>query len=359
MSAPAIQAEAAHAVVEELGMLHLPAEPAAQFDLRGALRRIQEAMSEDDASVPRGIWERPLKRANPEAAAREAVEALRSGGADLQVAGWLVRAWVMTRDFAGARDGLRLLHTLCRRDWATLRPVPSAADPEARERAFAWVVRHLPESLGRVPLTRAVGGTGFTWEQREAALYRERTQRAARERPGPGEATPAQIDEAAAATPTDFYLRTDRELAETLQAALALQQLLHERWDGVPPSLEPVHEQLARIRAWVAAQLADRPAAPDPVLPPERPDRPRAPEEPFPPRPGPPIRSRDDAYALLAAAADYLARTEPHSPAPWLVRRAVGWGGMGLGELLTSLIGEGYDLKTLRSLLGLAGEGRP
>ncbi|HEV3049255.1 MAG TPA: hypothetical protein VGX50_03060, partial [Longimicrobium sp.] len=78
---------------------------------------------------------------------------------------------------------------------------------------------------------------------------------------------------------------------------------------------------------------------------------------PAPPA-GFPIRSRDEAYALLEAAAGYLGRTEPHSPTPWLVRRAVAWGGMELVELLETLIDEGYDLKSLRLLLGLAGDGR-
>jgi hypothetical protein len=32
---------------------------------------------------------------------------------------------------------------------------------------------------------------------------------------------------------------------------------------------------------------------------------------------------------------------------------------MDLGELLYTLVDEGYDLTTLRSLLGLAGDGRP
>jgi type VI secretion system protein ImpA len=127
---------------------------------------------------------------------------------------------------------------------------------------------------------------------------------------------------------------------------------------------------VAEIRAWMAERLATSATPPASAAHAPAADAPEAPDadldapadEPYDapwPAYGPSIGSRDEAYALLDAAAGYLAATEPHSPAPWLVRRAVGWGGMELGELLESLIGEGYDLKSLRLLLGLAGEGRP
>ena len=36
--------------------------------------------------------------------------------------------------------------------------------------------------------------------------------------------------------------------------------------------------------------------------------------------------TREQAYATLEAVADFLARTEPHSPTPYLIRRPVNWG---------------------------------
>ena len=37
-------------------------------------------------------------------------------------------------------------------------------------------------------------------------------------------------------------------------------------------------------------------------------------------------QGREDAYRQLRGIADYLARTEPHSPVPYLIYRAVEWG---------------------------------
>jgi len=65
------------------------------------------------------------------------------------------------------------------------------------------------------------------------------------------------------------------------------------------------------------------------------------------------IRSREEAYRRLSDAADYLLRTEPHSPTPYLVMRAVAWGRMPLNELLQELVNSEGDLKQLYTLLGM------
>jgi predicted component of type VI protein secretion system len=69
------------------------------------------------------------------------------------------------------------------------------------------------------------------------------------------------------------------------------------------------------------------------------------------------IAARIEAYRKLAEAADTLMRIEPHSPTPYLVRRAIAWGGMSLVELMRHFIESGYDLKSLQSMLGMNEEG--
>jgi type VI secretion system protein ImpA len=66
-----------------------------------------------------------------------------------------------------------------------------------------------------------------------------------------------------------------------------------------------------------------------------------------------PSAARADAYRKLAEAADTLMRVEPHSPTPYLVKRAIAWGGMSLAELMRHFIDSGYDLKSLYSMLGM------
>ena len=66
-----------------------------------------------------------------------------------------------------------------------------------------------------------------------------------------------------------------------------------------------------------------------------------------------PIASRAEAYARLREASDFLLRTEPHSPVPYLVRRAISWGNMSLAEVLEQLLQKNADLATIYTLLGI------
>jgi predicted component of type VI protein secretion system len=63
--------------------------------------------------------------------------------------------------------------------------------------------------------------------------------------------------------------------------------------------------------------------------------------------------ARTEAYRKLAEAVDTLMRIEPHSPTPYLVKRAIAWGGMSLAELMRHFIDSGYDLKSLYTMLGM------
>ena len=51
-----------------------------------------------------------------------------------------------------------------------------------------------------------------------------------------------------------------------------------------------------------------------------------------------PIRSREEALAMLAYIADFYRATEPHSPMSWATGQLISWGKMSLNELVTELI---------------------
>jgi type VI secretion system protein ImpA len=55
----------------------------------------------------------------------------------------------------------------------------------------------------------------------------------------------------------------------------------------------------------------------------------------------------------LLVIAGYLARTEPHSPVPYLIRRGVEWGNKPLSELLGELISADAESRRLWTLLGV------
>ncbi|WP_432261363.1 ImpA family type VI secretion system protein [Cupriavidus sp. TMH.W2] len=63
------------------------------------------------------------------------------------------------------------------------------------------------------------------------------------------------------------------------------------------------------------------------------------------------IEDRAHAYRLIRDVADYLARQEPHSPTPYLLRRAVRWGQMPLADLMQEILREEGDIGRYFSLL--------
>jgi len=60
---------------------------------------------------------------------------------------------------------------------------------------------------------------------------------------------------------------------------------------------------------------------------------------------------------LLAEIAEFLLRAEPHSPTPYLIKRAVAWGRMPLAEVLQELVRDPNDLRAVYALLGIEGGG--
>jgi type VI secretion system protein ImpA len=65
------------------------------------------------------------------------------------------------------------------------------------------------------------------------------------------------------------------------------------------------------------------------------------------------ISSREEAYQILQEVAQYLEAIEPHSPTPYLIRRAAVWGGMSFAQLLEELVRDPNDLRIIYDFLGL------
>jgi type VI secretion system protein ImpA len=64
-------------------------------------------------------------------------------------------------------------------------------------------------------------------------------------------------------------------------------------------------------------------------------------------------RNRDEAYAALDRIANFLLRAEPHSPTPYLIRRAVKWGKLTLPQLMAEIMREEGDLNKIMDILGV------
>jgi type VI secretion system protein ImpA len=353
-----------------------PAGAPLRYD--GTYDRVREARRADDPSLPQGVWSHELKRAEWPAVVTICREALETRSKDLQLCAWLAEAWTGEHGFAGAAAGLAALLALCEHYWDGAWPRGADAEEtvEARARIFEWLDGRLAELLNATPLTRpeiADAGT-FSWLDREAALRLENAGRrdanAVRVAEARGAVTLARFDRSVGLTPTPFHAARAAALARAAYAVTRLQALLDERCGRDAPGLLRLSNLLTALRGWTEGVLATRPREEPPVPEPAMPTPdpvpaaaeavasqaavPAAAEAPAVVRVAVPTRpaSRDEAYRWLAVASDYLAGTEPHSPVPHLVRRAIAWGKLSLPELFLEFLRQGYDLNALRALLG-------
>jgi type VI secretion system protein ImpA len=351
-----------------------PAGPPLRYE--GTYDAVRAARRADDPGLPQGIWEHDLKRADWEGAAALCDAALRERSKDLQLCAWLLEAWLHLYGFAGAAAGLGVMHAVAERFWDGLHPRGGdGEDPcEARALVVEWMDGTVADALGQVPLTAPslADPDAHPWSAREGALRLENQARRdsaameAAEREGA--VTLARFDRAVSLTPAAFYAVAGASLRAAEEAAGRLQALLDERCGAAAPGLLRTRGVVSALRGWTDQVLAGRPGEATDSAPGEEPIAGESPSGavPMPSADAAQVpastvvlagrgpASRDEAFRWLRAASDYLVQTEPHSPVPYLVRRAVLWGGLSLPELMIDFQRSGYDLGALYILLGFA-----
>jgi type VI secretion system protein ImpA len=341
----------ATAEVEHL-LAPISAEAPAGTSLRyeGTYERVREARREDDPSIPQGVWERPLKTASPSVATRLCDEALASRTKDLQLAVWLADGWGHLEGLRGITRGIALVLGLCERFWETMFPELDGDGDDLRVALIDW----LDDSLAQRARLVRLG------DERSAFSIVEWERAGTEARVGASsEAAPALSRESMLAkislTGSKGWVAIRSEAGAGIAAIEALEADLARRLSALT-TLRRVKDVLRAIQA----------VARDVLKTSGEPEAPRSPEETkmgsvvSPPRiedgssPAEgPITSRADAYRRLTEAADYLLHTEPHSPVPYLIKRAIQWGNMSLAELLQEFIGNADDLVAVHRLLGM------
>lgn len=334
-------------------------------DINGGMTyaSIREARRADAPN--QGVWEKPVaKRAEWDLAEQLCSNCLREESKDLNVCAWLCEAWIHLRGLAGLADGLCLMDAMLTHYWEQVHPLPEGGDTGFRSAPFEWLSRNVPLALRSAELAPGVGpgGNALTLAEWDAVLRAERQMaRVAAAKPGRQGAPPVLPPEqtgrihfaaAAALAPHGYYLQLGEQLARCGRAAQQLGQTLESLLGRDAPSLSALWDVLRECTGAVEelggalAPHADEPAAgADPAgygdaINAAAPMRRHA------------IASRAQAYMLLAEVADYLHDTEPHSPVPYLVRRACAWGDMPLEELLVELLDNEPNLKQIFRLLG-------
>ncbi|QEL55947.1 type VI secretion system protein TssA [Chromobacterium paludis] len=311
---------------------------------------LRELRRQDDPSLPAGVWERPLKQADWAGVEALAGRLLMERGKDLTVAAWLGEAWLHRRGLEGLRDALALLLRYCERYWDDVHPLPKDGDMSFRSGPLAWLIRVYAEVLEtELPLLDAEPPREVTvptlavWREWSRLRLSEADGRAARhdcrQLEGWVKTLPPASREAAALTDARLLLQ-------------ALDAWCDARMPADAPSFQPLRQALDHFM-----QTLQELGAMQPSLPAAAEAAPSTGErdvsaQPASDRQAEPA-NREEAYRQLRLIAGYLARTEPHSPVPYLIQRAVEWGDKPLRELLAELLASDAEARRLWSLLGV------
>lgn len=298
-------------------------------------------------------------------------DTLSSGCKDLELGAILTQGLVRVEGFPGLLTGLRLLRGLVTDFWPTVHPGWDEGEivEPIRARPLSWVgsAKDFLLSIKAVPLSSPIGDTPYSWfdyeqSQRVDQAARQSDQGPYQELVASGFITGEQWRSSLGATPPERMELVTSALTECLDELRNLDRACEEQFEEDPPFfldlrnlLEEIQEYLVSFQSSAGAAVAAVPApevaatgTAAPVL-----TTPTAASG----VPAGPISSRDEAYRRLREAAEFLRKTEPHSPVPALVDRAVRWGNMNFENLFEDVV-KNKDARTqTRDLLGLNTEG--
>jgi type VI secretion system protein ImpA len=322
--------------------------PRVFFELRPQLEEMRrEVLNPED--LPEDDPDRS-KRADWPGLEKLTCDALQTRAKDLRIANYLVLALVRRRGFAGLRDGLRLLTELLQQCWDRLLPlIDEEAGPLDRvlptENTLDDPMKgfRLPTILRMLPLVQGK-------EQSYSFLDWQEIQDPKRAgKPEHAEAAEA-FEEALRATSWEWIGAESALIEQCLQEQGRLTAMLNDRVGRDAPGLLGLRSALEDCRR-LARLVGEKTQSTRPAGE-EKKDIPGD-NQGSPTGPAGQAATRDEAYRQLAQAADTLQRLEPHSPIPYLVRRAVELGSLPFPQLIKALIRDGNVLNELNRELGL------
>ncbi len=317
---------------------------------------IKEARRQED-SGPAGVWEHEIKEFEPGLVIRLATEALTEKSKDLQIAVWLTEALTVRDSLAGLVEGLDLIRALIDNFWETLYPAIEDDDLEFRAAPLDWLGSYLEPSKSSSPTLAvkriAIANDDLSWIDYEASRLlgyekdctTDEKKRLRKEGLEAGKIAPEDVDETIDKTHKDFYKILSAELQAARESLQALDELCEEKFEDVAPSFRLLRTTLEEIQNRIGIILKEKlEKDPDPVEV-EEPQEEEAVEE----EEGEELEAAEgrdaaepaisagkllsgepankkEAIGHLVAVAAYLRRTEPASPVPYLVLRAIRWG---------------------------------
>jgi type VI secretion system ImpA family protein len=325
---------------------------------------IQDSRREEDASLPQGIWEHPLKQADWEHVLLLCSETLTRQSKDLQIAVWGTEAATVLFGIRGLLEGIVMIRSLSEQFWDNIYPQLQLDDIEIRCAPLEWCDSVFCQRLRQTPLAEQnqFNEQIFSWNDWINAEYREHLQMHSAKPQVTEEKT--SILNAIDATQTTFYLDLSETLIKLNQELVGFHNFLYKKLSEATPALLQLREEVNKIQTLVNKWLIERKGMnpnKQSEIKPEQGELAMSNENTaifsgniltntLTTTNSDTLKMRQEAYLLLEQAAEILIQCEPHSPVPYLVRRLVAWKNKSLDELMQELTQRGVDYYLLLKL---------
>ena len=345
----------------------------------GTYDTVIELRRQDRADLPQGVWEHSLKTADWAKIESVCTEALANKSKDLQIILWLAEAWYNRYGIKGFERGLTLLHNVTERFWETVHPQVRDGDVDFRTAPLVWLCETLTIQLRRMQLTNPTRGdmSACTLGDWESALKLERLRakdpETFKKADESGKITLERFVESAGKTEGSFLApRYDAVLAAIVRVD-ALDTYLDDKLGRDGPSFRALRNLLTTVKTVFEDTVFDaagykpgRTSPTEDVVIETQETLESDGDSGIQNTAGAHasisqsaggeivINSRAQAYELLEMAADYLQQVEPHSPTPYLVRRAVSWGDKSLVGVLEEFMHDPKQIEWLADVIGIS-----
>ncbi|WP_414445262.1 type VI secretion system protein TssA [Burkholderia sp. 22PA0106] len=329
---------------------------------------LRQARTQDDPSLPVGVWERPRHRQGADwmKVGMLAAGMLAHQSKDLQLLTWLFEAQIQQHGFDGIAPPLVLLRETCARFWDTMLPDDANDHFEQREALLRLMDEKNLATLRLATLVESEGRPAFGWADWERAVRDDQEHRAGRQHADTSAASLPELQFTLGAASGESLAARYAALGDGLAALDALRDALAPRLGNATPPIGRLHALLEQIRAWLghelqrrglAAQEAASAATESSVANATISEPIGGTADAAPPTEALTadlLRERAQAYARLAEIAAWLMRIEPHSPAPYLVRTAVEWSALPTPELYDKVFVQMGGQLDIFTMLGIA-----
>ncbi|QXI35795.1 MULTISPECIES: type VI secretion system protein TssA [Pseudomonas] len=327
--------------------------------------QIKEARRADPDYLTQGDWQTDLKTADWEQVIQLSAQGLIEQSKDLMLVAWLSEGLAHREHFDGITFGLELTERILDTFWESAYP---SLDDGLEERAarLSWLKTTLTDIAGGLPITQGQNFGVLRYdESRHVENLALQNPKAMQTALNEGKINAEIFQRSVALSDTEHLRDKALQLAASLQACNRLQTSIDRLFGHEAPSFASLADMLTRASQLAEKLLKDRgvelhPAALTEATPDstaahhseadEPMSTPALSATPAPMRTTP--LTRDEAFTMLAGIAQFFKQSEPQSPVPYLIERAIKWGNMPLEGWLSDVIKDSNVVDNIRDVLG-------